>query len=291
MRANDVVTELGGIATRAQLRERGLSGGDLTAAVRLGLLRRIRRAHYAVPGASPDAVLAVRVGGRLGGVSAARTFGLWSGFDDRIHIVLPVNASRLRTNFSPSMAERITPDSLPREIVLHWIGAHGAECWRVARAECLRQVLDWSDSETAVACLDTARTAFRLTSPDIVGLGHGMSAAGRARIAQSRPGSDSGGESVVRQRLAALNILVDQQVSIPGVGRVDMVVRDSRVVIEIDGRAFHNTATTFENDRRRDAELAARGYVVIRLTYERIFGDWPWCRSTIRAALSQFRNV
>jgi very-short-patch-repair endonuclease len=103
--------------------------------------------------------------------------------------------------------------------------------------------------------------------------------------ARSRPGSESGLESIVRQRLLAIGIEVNQQVYIEGVGRVDMVVRDSRVVIEIDGRTFHSATEPFENDRRRGAELAARKYARIQLTYSNIFGNWPWCVEMVCRAL------
>ena len=78
-----VVDAFGGIARRDQILATGLSGSDITAAVRRGELGRVRRAYYASPRALADAVVATRVGGRLGGLSAARTYGLWAGFDDR----------------------------------------------------------------------------------------------------------------------------------------------------------------------------------------------------------------
>jgi hypothetical protein len=167
------IRRLGNIATRSQLIARGVSGGDLTTAVRLGEIRRIRQAHHATPAATADAVHATRVGGRLAGLSAARSYGLWAGFDTRLHIALRANASRLRTNLAPSVllaktratrATSLTPDTINREVVLHWLasGSNSRECWRASVAETLAQVASWCDRESAVACLDTARTILRL---------------------------------------------------------------------------------------------------------------------------------
>lgn len=48
---------------------------------------------------------------------------------------------------------------------------------------------------------------------------------------------------------------------------MDFVWRDVRVVAEVDGYAFHASARSFAADRRRDAELTAAGYRVLRFTW------------------------
>jgi very-short-patch-repair endonuclease/predicted transcriptional regulator of viral defense system len=48
---------------------------------------------------------------------------------------------------------------------------------------------------------------------------------------------------------------------------VDFFWPDQRIIVEIDGFAFHSSQKKFENDRRRDAELAALGFQVIRVTW------------------------
>jgi very-short-patch-repair endonuclease len=287
-----IVRQFGGIATRAQLESRGVSGLDMTAAVRRGEIWRVRRAYYATMGALPDAILAVRIGGRLAGISAARSFGLWAGFDQRLHVALPANASRLRTNFAPSTADNITPDTSRRESVLHWVqpSKPSPESWRVSAADCLRQVADWADQETAIACLDTSRKAFGYDDAAIASVFRGTSASQRARAAASRPGCDSGTESIVRQRLQRLGVRVEQQVEIAGVGWVDMIVSGTNIIVEVDGKSYHSDPKAFENDRRRDAELVALGFTVIRLSFAKVFGDWSWCERMVLGAITQFRK-
>ncbi len=48
---------------------------------------------------------------------------------------------------------------------------------------------------------------------------------------------------------------------------VDFAWRSARVVAEVDGYAFHSSRRAFVNDRRRDAELTAAGYRVLRFTW------------------------
>ena len=52
---------------------------------------------------------------------------------------------------------------------------------------------------------------------------------------------------------------------------VDFRVIGSPVVLECDGWAFHGLQRdTFESDRRRDAELIANGWIVVRFTYRAV---------------------
>jgi very-short-patch-repair endonuclease len=282
------VRRFGSISTRQQLFAEGFSGGDLTAAVRRGEVWRVRRGYYATTGATPNAISAVRVGGRLCGTSAAESYGLWSGFDRRIHVGLPANASRLRTQLPPSATEYRTPDSSSREVILHWLAepTRSSECWRFTAYECIRQVADWADQETAIACLDTARSVLGLTNESLAELFRGQSSTARARALASKAGSGSGVESVVRQRLLRAGIEVEQQVKFPGVGSVDMFVPGQRLVIEVDGKAFHSSPEQIENDRRRGAALAALHHRQMRFSYDQIFGAWATCEAKILSALS-----
>ena len=54
---------------------------------------------------------------------------------------------------------------------------------------------------------------------------------------------------------------------------VDLHWPEARVVVEVDGFAFHGTRSAFERDRRRDAELQAQAWRVVRLTWRRIVDE------------------
>ncbi len=51
---------------------------------------------------------------------------------------------------------------------------------------------------------------------------------------------------------------------------VDFFWPEEKLVVEVDGFAFHASRHSFENDRRRDAELAAAGLRVVRVTWRQI---------------------
>jgi very-short-patch-repair endonuclease len=56
------------------------------------------------------------------------------------------------------------------------------------------------------------------------------------------------------------------------VGRyeVDFVWRNRRLIVEVDGYAYHSSRRAFESDRRRDAEHAAAGFTVVRVTWRQL---------------------
>jgi very-short-patch-repair endonuclease len=55
---------------------------------------------------------------------------------------------------------------------------------------------------------------------------------------------------------------------------VDALWRDHRLIVEVDGFASHGTRAAFERDRRRDAELSAASYRIIRVTWRQL-ADQP----------------
>jgi very-short-patch-repair endonuclease len=63
--------------------------------------------------------------------------------------------------------------------------------------------------------------------------------------------------------------------------RLDAAVPELKVAVELDGAAFHGSADARERDTRRDAALAARGWVVLRFSYRRLVTDPEGCRREI----------
>jgi very-short-patch-repair endonuclease len=51
---------------------------------------------------------------------------------------------------------------------------------------------------------------------------------------------------------------------------VDFLWREARLVVEVDGYAYHSSRRAFERDRRRDADLQTAGYDVMRITWRQI---------------------
>jgi very-short-patch-repair endonuclease len=51
---------------------------------------------------------------------------------------------------------------------------------------------------------------------------------------------------------------------------VDAPCRDRRLVVELDGREYHDSEAAFEHEREKDADLVETGYRVVRLTSSRL---------------------
>lgn len=71
-----------------------------------------------------------------------------------------------------------------------------------------------------------------------------------------------------------------------GRSEVDAVWWKERLVVEVDGFAFHGHRAAFERDRRRDADLAARGLRVIRVTWRQIADEPEAVIARLAAALA-----
>lgn len=68
---------------------------------------------------------------------------------------------------------------------------------------------------------------------------------------------------------------------------VDAVWPDSRVVVEVDSFRFHGSRAAFERDRRRDAELQAAGYRVIRVTWRHLTEEPEALIASLAASLAR----
>jgi len=66
---------------------------------------------------------------------------------------------------------------------------------------------------------------------------------------------------------------------------VDFLWEESRLIVEVDGYAFHGARASFESDRARDAELTLQGYRVLRFTYRQVKEEPERIASTIRQLL------
>ena len=78
------------------------------------------------------------------------------------------------------------------------------------------------------------------------------------------------------------NVLVEGEL-------VDALWRHERVIVELDGFAFHKSRAQFEADRRRDAKLQVAGYRVLRVTQQRLQHEPEAVLAEIRALLSAAR--
>ncbi|OMQ16630.1 hypothetical protein A7K94_0201215 [Modestobacter sp. VKM Ac-2676] len=66
---------------------------------------------------------------------------------------------------------------------------------------------------------------------------------------------------------------------------LDAAYLTAKVGIELDGAAFHGSAEDRERDTRRDAALAALGWITLRFSYRRLTGEPDACRLEIEAVV------
>jgi very-short-patch-repair endonuclease len=67
---------------------------------------------------------------------------------------------------------------------------------------------------------------------------------------------------------------------------VDLLWREHKLVVEIDGYEFHSMRSSFERDRRRDQRLVAAGYRVIRVTWRQLTRQPEAVVATLATALA-----
>lgn len=83
--------------TTAELRSRGHATQTIRDAIVAGRLTRVIKGWYATSSTSKDAVLAMRMGGRLGCVSALALHRAWVPPDHGTHVMFATSASGRRS--------------------------------------------------------------------------------------------------------------------------------------------------------------------------------------------------
>jgi very-short-patch-repair endonuclease len=71
-----------------------------------------------------------------------------------------------------------------------------------------------------------------------------------------------------------------------GVARVDALFDDAKLIIEVDGHHTHSTRRQRQADAQREAALLARGWRVVRFTYEDVTERPAYVVHTIRLLLA-----
>jgi very-short-patch-repair endonuclease len=271
----DDMARFGNLAQRPQLYSLGYSKRDLQLATNDGTLQAILRHWVVHPGAEVEAVRAVALGGQLGGASALASHGVWlsrrSGLwvatlkGSSHHAPVRLGEKRLwgRPHFAPPDDKR----------------------WRMSVPDSLLQFALTGSSTDVIASMDSALRQ-SLIRPDQLDAVFDLLPRRLRRLrARVNGKADSGLETIIRLAAEAEGWQVEIQVRIDAVGRVDILI-DGWLVIECDGRAFHDNAQAMAVDRRRDAELTLRGYRYQRFEYHQIMQKLPQCVEVMRTILS-----
>jgi hypothetical protein len=281
-----------GVVAVEQMHALGLGRNGVHERAKAGRLHRLHRGVYAVghPRVTLDgrrlaAVLAAGPGAALSHASAAVVWGIRRGPETRIEVTTQhrgrkgprgTTLHRVRTPFDavvhPEAAIRVT--SVPRTLLdLADTLSPQALTRAVHEAERLR-LLDMRAMQETLATANGRRGRRKL----------------EAALAIQDPGpTRSPLEELFADLIAATDLPAPKRnVHIDANGRlmeVDVLWPREKVVVELDGAASHHTRRAFEDDRRRDATLAAEGYRVLRLTWARVTHDRKAVERELRALL------
>ena len=275
-----------GVATRAQLTALGFGKGAIDARIRAERLHRVHQGVYAVgrpsltrEGRFMAAVLSCGPAAALSHFAAAVLWRLLTERGPRIDVTVPRGGQRRRRG-----AVIIHRSALPAADITHRDGIRVTTPARtlIDLADVLpRRRLERALDEAAYLRLDLAPV-----SPRPGRRGAGVLA---QVIAMHAPGSTRTRSELEERMLSLCDRfrLPTPEVNTTVQGHeVDFLWRDSRLVVEVDGWAAHGTRSAFERDRRRDADLLAAGWRVLRISWERLRSEPLWVAERLAEVLA-----
>ncbi len=286
-----------GLITLGQLEEQGLTVRAVHERLVAGRLHRIHQRVYSLtPGVFSQrgkfmaAVLASGPGAVLSHRSAAYLWGLVDEWDEPIDVTAPNRRGRspagvaAHRDGSLRLIDKTKLYGVPctslARTLLDYAGV--APEWELRRAVAQAEVLGVLDVEEMRSTLrrgsrrrgvarlrlviDSLHPQTRRTRGDLERLFLGMCI--RTELPQPE-----------------VNIWLD----VPG-GRAlqaDFLWRDARLIVEADSRGFHDTASAFEHDRKREQRFQSAAWRVCRCTWAQVEREPRRVAATIRALLAQ----
>lgn len=284
------------LLTRAELRNAGVKRADLDRALAAHQVRRMgrgvyssstpKRAQHLVSGGVPDAGYLAEVRAVLKAMGSSATAGgrtaavLW-GFDmaiepAKVDVAIRQGCSRrnlrgvrLREHRNLDVVELAVLELAPLRVL-----------------SATATVLDCAATRPLAEAVVIADSALRQGAVTLAELQEaqrgweGKPGARRLREVIDLVDPDSGSvlESLVRVLLAEHGLRPESQVTVfsargKRIGRVDFLFREERLVIECDGRRWHDPEDARERDRIRDNELERAAWRLVRVTWAEVMHD------------------
>jgi len=275
-----------GVVTRADLRKLGVSDNAIDARVKSGRLWRVHRGVYAVGrptltfhGRLMAAALSCGTGAAVSHYAAGVLQGLLKERGPRIDVTVPGSGGRRRRG-----AVIIHRGPLPAAEVT---AVQGIPVTSPART--VVDLADFLPRRQLERVIDEAQY-LRLELADLAPR-HGRRGSGTLKrvLAEHQAGTTRTRSELEELMLKLLHShrlpTPEMNVQIEGY-EVDFVWREHRLIVETDGWRAHGTRTAFERDRRRDADLLAAGWRVLRISYERLKREPAWVAQRLAAALA-----
>lgn len=254
--------------SRTDLLGCGATSRSLTAAVRFGHLVRVRRDHYCLPDVARDVAQAIRIGGRLGCISALKGYGVFAYDTAHTHVHVERQATRLR---SPrEHPERLTAANR-MGARLHWWSLgdpDGGDEYRIGLVDALAQSVRCQHPWFAIASLDNALHQLLIGESELGQIFDRLPQQYQALRRRVDGRAEAGQETVLRMIVHTAGLECELQCWFPDLGaRADMVV-EGCTILEADSRAHHDGWEAHVNDRGRDLAFAKLGYPSLRPAYQ-----------------------
>jgi very-short-patch-repair endonuclease len=262
----DLARSQRGVVTTAQLAAVGIGRNAVAHRVAHGRLTRMLRGVYGVgPVEAPFAremAAVLATGGTLSHHSAAMVWGLRPPHDGPVHVILERGA-RNRTGVKVHRTTSL-------KAAVH----QGLPITPAART--------LNDLAPALTPAEFDRA---VEDAQIRGLVTPHELSGRAAAAIAEPQLTRSEAERRLQRLIRAAHLPKPHTNVRVAGwEVDVLWPPERLVVEVDGYAYHGNRAAFERDRRKDAALVAAGYTVIRITWRQL-KDEPFAVVALLARL------
>jgi very-short-patch-repair endonuclease len=258
-----------GHVTRAQALAAGMGPGAFQGRVDRGYLYRVHRGVYRVGHTAPlefdremAAVLACGTRTVVSHSSATYLWALGPRPEGEVHVTGPDRRHRLGVRLHRSPVH-------PADVVRR----QGVPVTRPART-----LLDFAAIAAPLLLERAVEDALRrrlVSRPELEAqLVNGRPGSGPLRRLLAREEGPALTRSEAERRLLALVRAAglpapEHNVLVKGI-EVDLLWREQRLVVEVDGFAYHSGRAAFERDRVRDARLVAIGIRVMRVTWRQI---------------------
>lgn len=285
-----------GLITLDQLRALGLTEAGARSRVAAGRLHRVQQGVYAVGHLTRTrnsrfmaAVLACGPGAVLSHLSAGALWGIRRDPCDAVDVTarnrrgrvpLGINAHR---DGSLALADRTTLQGIP--------------CTSMARTLLdLAGIVSVRELEKAVSEAEILRLLDHRSMRALIKRGRGRRGVARLRMVLDAIHPEA---KRTRSEMELRFLRMCEQAGLPrpevnvslNIGGTsvmpDFLWRDAGLIVEADGRRYHDTDAAFQRDRRRDQRLQLAGWRVIRCTWEQIHRESRELARTIGGLLTQ----
>ncbi|HEY8470656.1 MAG TPA: type IV toxin-antitoxin system AbiEi family antitoxin domain-containing protein [Longimicrobiales bacterium] len=270
-----LATRQHGVVARDQLVRAGVPAHKIEYRLKTGRLQRLYRAVYRVgpvAGAREREMAAVLACGETAVLSHDSAAAAWAlapaqGDGATVHVSVqgswraPGRGVRVH-RVGPLAADEVTrldgiPITTPARTLLDLAACAGGAALERALARADREGIVDRESIERLLARHPRRPGTRRLAALL---------AGGARPALTRSEAEARFLALIRKarlREPEANVVVRGY-------EVDLLWRAERLIVEIDGYAFHSSRAAFEADRRRDSVLAVSGFRVVRVTWSQL---------------------